>query len=65
MYQGRYDEAEVHDRVVDLVRRGKLKADLWLDMDHPFPLGEIGRVFEAVLSRRMVKALVRLSDEDD
>jgi len=64
VYHGGYDEAEVHDQVVDLVRRGKLKADLWLDMAHPFPLDEIGRAFEAVLSRRMVKALVRLSDED-
>ena len=64
VYHGGYDEAEVHEQVVDLIQQGKLRAELWLDMDRPFTLDRIDRAFEAVLSRRMVKALVRLSDED-
>jgi len=61
-YNGGYDEEETHDRVVAMVQTGQLRADLWLDLTHPFSLEEIDRAIEAVASRRMVKALVRLSD---
>lgn len=56
-----YDEAEMHRRVVDLVGQGRLKADLWLDLAHPFALADIGKAFETVRARKTVKALVRLT----
>jgi 2-desacetyl-2-hydroxyethyl bacteriochlorophyllide A dehydrogenase len=55
-----YDEAETHDRVVDLVAHGKLDAALWLDLAHPFPLAEIAKAFDAVRTKKMVKAVVKL-----
>jgi len=55
-----YDEEETHDRVVGLVQAGKLDASLWLDLEHPFPLSDIHNAFEAVKSRKVVKALVQL-----
>ena len=60
-YNGGYDEAETHERVVTLVQAGKLDARVWLDLVHPFALDDIGAAFEAVRARRMVKAVVRLS----
>lgn len=59
-YNGGYDEAETHERVVALVQAGKLDASVWLDLAHPFALDDIGAAFEAVRARRMVKALVKL-----
>jgi threonine dehydrogenase-like Zn-dependent dehydrogenase len=60
-YNGGYDEEETHDRVLALIQAGRLRADLWLDLRHPFALEEIDQAIEAVASRKMVKALVRLS----
>ncbi len=60
-YNGGYDEAETHERVVALVQAGKLDASVWLDLAHPFALDDIGAAFEAVRARKMVKAVVRLS----
>ena len=57
----KYDEAEAHERVVAMWRAGKLDAGVWLDLDHPFALVDIGAAMDAVRDRRMVKALVRLS----
>ena len=56
-----YDEAETHDRVIAYMQEGKLDAGIWLDLDHPFPLADIGEAFEAVEGRRLIKALVQLS----
>lgn len=61
-YNGGYDEEETHDRVMQMVLDGRLKADIWLDLAHPFRLEEIGAAIEAVRERKAVKALVRLSD---
>lgn len=55
-----YDEEETHDRVIGMVQAGKLDASLWMDLEHPFQLSEINAAFEAVKSRRMIKALVQL-----
>ena len=62
-YNGGYDEEETHGQVISFMQKGLLKADLWLDLDHPFPLEEINKAFDAVRQRKMVKALVRLSSE--
>jgi len=59
-YGGGYDEAETHHRVLALMATGRLRAEHWLDLEHPFSLDEIGDAIEAVRQRRMVKALVRL-----
>jgi len=59
-FNGGYDEAETHDQVAALFQVGRLDASLWLDLTHPFALGEIAEAFEAVRQRRVVKALVRL-----
>lgn len=61
-YNGGYDEEETHDRVMAMIQAGRLRADLWLDLQHPFSLDDISQAIEAVASRRMVKALVRLSE---
>ncbi|MFH1570325.1 MAG: zinc-binding dehydrogenase [Gemmatimonadota bacterium] len=60
-YNGGYDEAEVHDRVVALVAAGRLDASIWLDLSHPYPLAQIGPAIEALRQRRQVKALIRIS----
>jgi threonine dehydrogenase-like Zn-dependent dehydrogenase len=60
-YNGGYDEAETHERVIAFMREGKLDARHWLNIDEPFPLDNIHDAFEALRSRRLVKALVKLS----
>jgi threonine dehydrogenase-like Zn-dependent dehydrogenase len=55
-----YDEEETHDRVIGLIQAGKLDAGLWLNLEHPFAFSEIQAAFEAVKSRKMVKALIQL-----
>jgi len=63
VYNGGYDEAEAHDRVIAFAGQGRLKAGVWLDLDVAFPLVEIGAAFEAVRERRAVKVLVRLNTD--
>jgi D-arabinose 1-dehydrogenase-like Zn-dependent alcohol dehydrogenase len=59
-YNGGYSEAEVHERVIDLVRAGQLDASLWFDPDNPYELGDIGEAIRAIRERRAIKALIRL-----
>jgi threonine dehydrogenase-like Zn-dependent dehydrogenase len=56
-----YDEAETHERVVAFVRQGKLDARIWLDLEHPFALENIGEAFTTLERRETVKALIRLT----
>lgn len=58
-----YDEAETHAEVVRNMQEGRLDAALWFDAADPFPLDGIHAAFQAVASRRVVKALVRLAPE--
>jgi L-iditol 2-dehydrogenase len=60
-YNGGYDEAETHEQVLGFWGAGKLHPDIWLDLEHPFQLEQIGEALEAASSRRLVKALVKLS----
>ena len=60
-YKGHYDEEESHGQVVSFMRNGLLKAEHWLDLKHPFPLQDINKAFEAVIERKLVKALVMIS----
>lgn len=57
-----YDEFESHEEVVSRMRDGSLDATLWLDIENSFPLDRIGEAFAAVWDRKLVKALVRLTD---
>ena len=59
-FNGGYDEAETHERVAELYQAGRLDASVWLDLAHPFALDQIGEAFDAVRSRKVVKALVRI-----
>ena len=63
VYKGHYDQAEVHELVIELVREGQLDASLWMDLNNAFPISEINAAYDAVASRRMVKALVKLSED--
>ena len=60
-YNGGYDEAETHQRVVEMVLQGKLDARNWLNLDSPFPLEKIGAAFQALERRELVKALIRIA----
>jgi len=59
--QRHYDEEETHDQVIAFIRQGKLEAGVFLDLDSPFPLERINDAFEAVAQRKVVKALIDLS----
>lgn len=56
----RYDEAETHQQVSELLLQGRLDASLWYDVGHAYPLAEIGAAFAAVRNRQSPKALVKL-----
>jgi L-iditol 2-dehydrogenase len=60
-YNGGYDEEETHEQIVADIQAGKLKAEHWLDLRHPFALSDINQAFEALHERKMVKAVVRLN----
>jgi len=60
VYRGGYDEPETHEQVVKRVAAGRLDASIWLDLDNPFELKDIGAAIEATRSRKVVKALVRI-----
>jgi len=62
-YNGGYDEEETHDQVISFLKKGLLKAYLWLDLEHPFPLEDIDKAFDAVRERKMVKALIGLKEK--
>lgn len=57
------DEAETHEQVVSLVQAGTLDASIWLDLDEPFELADFAEAIQAVRSRKVVKALVRIRGE--
>jgi len=59
-YNGGYDEAETHGQVTELWRQGRLRADIWLELEHAFELDDIGQAIDAIKARTMVKSLVRL-----
>ena len=58
-----YDEEETHDAVVKHILAGRLDASIWLDMDGACPLDEISRAFDAIRERKVVKALIKLTDD--
>lgn len=61
VYNGGYDEAETHQRVVEMVLQGRLHAGHWLNLDTPYPLEKIAEAFSALDHREHVKALIRIA----
>jgi len=59
-YNGGYDEAETHQRVVEMALQGKLDARRWLNLDTPYPLADIAEAFAALERRELVKALIQI-----
>jgi len=56
-----YDEEEVHDEVLSLMRSGALDASHWLDWKHPLPLADIAEVYERLHRREMIKAVIEIN----
>jgi D-arabinose 1-dehydrogenase-like Zn-dependent alcohol dehydrogenase len=61
VYADGYDEEETHDEVMSRIVDGSLDASIWLDLEHPFDLDHIADAFDAIRSKRLVKALIKLS----
>jgi L-iditol 2-dehydrogenase len=59
-YNSHHDEAESHDEVIRLMHEGSLDASMWLDLESPFDLSDIGDAFTALGERRIIKALIKL-----
>ena len=59
-YNGGYDEAETHQRVIEMALQGRLDARHWLNLDSPYPLDAIAEAFAALERRELVKALIRI-----
>jgi threonine dehydrogenase-like Zn-dependent dehydrogenase len=60
VYKGGYDQSEAHEEVTSFHREGKLDASIWLNLNAPYDLENINDAFDAIRSRRELKALVRL-----
>lgn len=54
-----YDEEDVHEEVIELIRKNKLNPDIWLDDRYVFDLENINDAFDAVRQRECVKALIK------
>jgi hypothetical protein len=65
VYRGGYDEGETHQQVCHDVRAGKLDASVWVDERRAFSLDEIGKAFEAVEARTLVKPLIRFGAAEE
>jgi len=61
VYNDGYVEAEAHDTVVNMIESGHLKADLWIDADCTYPLVNVNDAFQAVIDRKCIKALLKLT----
>ncbi|MCL4507444.1 MAG: zinc-binding dehydrogenase [Chloroflexi bacterium] len=61
-YNGGYDEEETHAEIVAMIQGGALKAGNWLDLEHPFNLTDINLAFDALRERKMIKAVIKLSN---
>lgn len=63
VYADGYDEEETHEEIMSGLIDGSPDSKIWLDLEHPFPLKDITAAFEAIRSKRLIKALVKLSDD--
>jgi D-arabinose 1-dehydrogenase-like Zn-dependent alcohol dehydrogenase len=56
-----YDEPETHDQIIGYIRKGKLNAAHWLNLDAPFDFDDITSAYDAVREKTLVKAVVRIA----
>jgi threonine dehydrogenase-like Zn-dependent dehydrogenase len=45
-----------------MIQSNKLDASIWMDLDDIYSLDDINEAFQAVVDRKHVKMLVKLSD---
>lgn len=62
-YDNSYLEGETHERVVEGVRAGVYRAELFYDMKRPYGLDQIGEAFAMLERREWPKALIRLQND--
>ncbi len=55
-----YNEGQVHETVIKLIRKGLLKAENYCDLENIYPLECINDAFEAVRKRQVIKAIIKL-----
>lgn len=60
VYAGGYDEEESNGEVQSLVLQGKLRAELWYDMQKPFALDDISAVYDSLRRHEALKYLIKL-----
>ncbi len=62
VHAAKYDEAEAHQTISEMVLQGKLDATLWYDLDKTYPLDKIHQAYHDVIKeRKSVKALIDLN----
>lgn len=61
IYNGGYCEPETHDRVIQLLREGKLDAGAWIDREHVFTWENAAEAYTFVREKKAIKAVVKLT----
>lgn len=56
-----YAEGEGHEPIIKLVEQGRLDAEYFCDLENVYALEDINQAFDAIRSRKAVKAIVKLS----
>jgi len=60
VYADGYDEEESNAEVQAMILEGKLKADVWYDMEAPVPLERITEAYQSLRKHEAVKYLIEL-----
>jgi D-arabinose 1-dehydrogenase-like Zn-dependent alcohol dehydrogenase len=55
-----YDEAEAHTSIVNFVLALRLKASLWMDLQHPLPFIDIGEAYASLRRKEKIKILIQI-----
>ena len=61
VYNGGYQEAETHDRVLKLIKEGKLDASVWIDQEHIFNWENAEEAYAYVRAKKAIKTVIKLS----
>ncbi len=64
-YEGGYVEGETHERVIEGVRAGAYRAELFYDMEHPYALDDIDEAFRMLQTKAWPKALISLGGAEE
>ena len=60
VYADGYDEEETNAEVQSMILEGKLRADIWYDMNDPVPLDQITEAYQSLRRHEAVKYLIKL-----